>query len=65
MKNKEYLFRDTSTTEYKIKAESIEEAEKIFDTLWLHKQHSIDDICTQYNIHRTQKIWIRYKSEDL
>mgnify|MGYP003628161547 FL=1 len=62
---KQYKFKDTSRTIYQIEADNIEQAEKIFDTLWLHKQHSIDDICTQYNIHRTQNIWIEYKSEDL
>tara|TARA_B100000029_G_C16882318_1_gene707165 strand:- start:234 stop:431 length:198 start_codon:yes stop_codon:yes gene_type:complete len=61
---KKYKFRDTSTTEYSIEAKDIEEAERIFDTMWLHKQHSIDDLCIKNKINRTQKIWIEYKNDE-
>ena len=61
---KQYQFKDMSRTIYQIEANNIEQAERIFDIMWLHKQHSIDNFCIKKNINRTQKIWIEYKNDE-
>tara|TARA_Y100001935_G_C16990658_1_gene353287 strand:+ start:57 stop:230 length:174 start_codon:yes stop_codon:yes gene_type:complete len=55
-----YKFKDTTTTEYIIEADSEEEAVEILDMLWWTKQDSIKDLCYQHKIERSSKIWIEY-----
>ena len=55
-----YKFKDTTTTEYVIEADSEQEAVEILDMLWWTKQDSIKDLCHQHKIERSSKIWIEY-----
>ena len=55
-----YKFKDTTTTEYVIEADSEEEAVAMLDKLWWTKQNSIKDMCYQHKIERSSRIWIEY-----
>ena len=55
-----YKFKDTTTTEYIIEADSEEEAVAMLDKLWWTKQNSIKDLCYQHKIERSSRIWIEY-----
>jgi len=55
-----YKFKDTTTTEYVIEADSEEEAVAMLDKLWWTKQNSIKDLCYQHKIERSSRIWIEY-----
>ena len=55
-----YIFKDTTTTEYTIEADSEEEAVAMLDKLWWTKQNSIKDMSHQHKIQRHSRIWIEY-----
>tara|TARA_Y100001934_G_C12307431_1_gene753158 strand:+ start:1162 stop:1443 length:282 start_codon:yes stop_codon:yes gene_type:complete len=57
------MFTDTSTRDYVITAGSVKECEDIFDMLWLHKEHSIDDLVKQYNVKRKANVWVNYQCD--
>lgn len=58
------MFTDTSVRDYIVTADSIEECEKIFDMIWLHKEQSIYDLCFQYNVNAKTKMWVHYEMND-
>ena len=58
------MFTDTSVRDYVITAGSIEECEKIFDTIWMHKEESIKDLCIQYNVRPKTTVWCHYEMND-
>ena len=55
-----YKFRDTSITEYKIEADSEDEAVKILDKLWWTKTKSIRGMMSEQKINVKDKVWIEY-----
>jgi hypothetical protein len=55
-----YKFRDTSITEYKIEADSEDEAVKILDKLWWTKTKSIRGMMSGQKINVKDKVWIEY-----
>jgi len=58
------MFTDTSVRDYIVTADSIEECEKIFDMIWLHKEQSIKDLCFQHNVNAKTKLWVHYEMND-
>tara|TARA_R100000808_G_scaffold11589_1_gene29609 strand:+ start:359 stop:541 length:183 start_codon:yes stop_codon:yes gene_type:complete len=59
---KEFVFKDTSKTTYCIEAENIEQAEKMFDNLWLHKHRSAMKQAKKLGVklRLKQNVWIEY-----
>ena len=55
-----YKFRDTSVSEYEIKADSEDEAVKILDKLWWTKTKSIRGMMSEQKINVKDKVWIEY-----
>tara|TARA_R100000742_G_C4241302_1_gene60961 strand:- start:253 stop:489 length:237 start_codon:yes stop_codon:yes gene_type:complete len=54
------MYTDTSTRDYVITAESMEEAAKIGDLIYNTMEQSITDIVKQYNVNKKTVIWVSY-----
>jgi len=66
MKDKQIsiMFTDTRVRDYVVTADTIEEAEKVFDMIWNHKEQSIVDLCRQYSVRPKTTIWVHYHLGD-
>ena len=58
--NPRIMYTDTSTRDYIITAESVEEAAKIGDLIYNTMEQSIADIVKQYNVNKKTVIWVSY-----
>lgn len=58
----EVVFKDTSKTIYTIQAETVEQAEKMFDIVWMHQHKSMMKKAEELgiNLKIKQDIWIEY-----
>lgn len=54
------MFSDLSTRDFIITASNKEEAEEIFDTIFLHMEESINDLLKQYSVGKKTKVWVEY-----
>jgi hypothetical protein len=54
------MFTDHSTRDFIITASNKEEAEEIFDTIFLHMEESINDLLKQYSVGKKTKVWVEY-----
>ena len=58
----EFIFKDTTTTIYKIKAKDQERAIELLDRIWWIKQLSIKKFIEKKILKVSQKIWIEFES---
>ncbi len=57
----QFRFKDTTTTEYLIEADTEEEAIKILDEIWWTKQKSINEYREKKKVIESNKIWIEFE----
>ena len=57
----QFRFKDTTTTEYLIEADTEEEAIKILDEIWWTKQKSIREYREKKKVIESNKIWIEFE----
>ena len=57
----QFRFKDTTTTEYLIEADTEEEAIKILDEIWWTKQNSINEYRKNKKVIESNKIWIEFE----
>ena len=57
----QFRFKDTTTTEYLIEADTEEEAIKILDDIWWTKQKSINEYREKKKVIESNKIWIEFE----
>ena len=57
----QFRFKDTTTTEYLIEADTEEEAIKILDEIWWTKQKSISEYREKKKVIESNKIWIEFE----
>ncbi len=56
----QFRFKDTTTTEYLIEADTEEEAIKILDEIWWIKQKSISEYREKKKVIESNRIWIEF-----
>ena len=54
------MFTDQSTRDFIVTAANVKEAEEIFDTIFNHMEHSINDLLKQYSVGKKTKVWVEY-----
>ncbi len=59
----QFRFKDTTTTEYLIEADTEEEAIKILDEIWWTKQKSINEYREKKKVIESNKIWIEFEKK--
>ena len=57
----QFRFKDTTTTEYLIEADTEEEAIKILDEIWWTKQKSINEYREKKKVIESNKVWIEFE----
>ena len=59
----QFRFKDTTTTEYLIEADTEEEAIKILDEIWWTKQKSINEYREKKKVIESNRIWIEFEEK--
>ena len=59
----QFRFKDTTTTEYLIEADTEEEAIKILDEIWWTKQKSISEYREKKKVIESNRIWIEFEKK--
>tara|TARA_Y100001937_G_scaffold88886_1_gene120116 strand:+ start:659 stop:853 length:195 start_codon:yes stop_codon:yes gene_type:complete len=59
----QFRFKDTTTTEYLIEADTEEEAIKILDEIWWTKQMSIKKYREKKKVIESNRIWIEFEEK--
>ena len=59
----QFRFKDTTTTEYLIEADTEEEAIKILDEIWWTKQKSINEYREKKKVIESNRIWIEFEKK--
>ena len=59
----QFRFKDTTTTEYLIEADTEEEAIKILDEIWWTKQMSINEYREKKKVIESNRIWIEFEEK--
>lgn len=54
------MFTDMSTRDFIITADSLKEAERVFDLIFNHMEQSINDLLLQYKVGKKTKVWVEY-----
>ena len=54
------MFTDMSTRDFIITADSLKEAEEVFDLIFNHMEQSINDLLLQYKVGKKTKVWVEY-----
>jgi len=54
------MFTDMSTRDFIITADSLKEAEEMFDLIFNHMEQSINDLLLQYKVGKKTKVWVEY-----
>lgn len=58
------MFTDNSTRDFIIKADSVKEAENLFDLIYNTMEQSITDILKQYKVRKLTKVWCEYHIDE-
>ncbi len=58
------MFTDNSTRDFIIKADSVEEAENLFDLIYNTMEKSITDLLKQYEVRKQTRVWCEYHIDE-
>ena len=58
------FFTDTSKREYKVTAETVTQAEEVFDLIYNTMEQSVTDILKKYNVGKQTKVWVEYTIQE-
>jgi|TARA_B100001094_G_scaffold163153_1_gene157902 phage terminase large subunit-like protein len=58
------MFTDNSTRDFIIRANSVEQAENLFDLIYNTMEQSITDILRQYGVRKMTSVWCEYHIDE-
>lgn len=58
------MFTDNSTRDFIIKADSVKEAENLFDLIYNTMEKSITDLLKQYEVRKQTRVWCEYHIDE-